>query len=193
MGWNQKSSIRAERGSNTSRHLAEGLLCSPWRAISAEARARGRTPAQAVQTLSIALMFAAKLIGNGTESTAASRKTRRRWHTNASPIQSCTASCEDCRTRKNGVCSTLTAHPHAMDGIQADMAVLEMEDVRQQAKYKHATQRAAFWSACLEQTIMYDPRTEMSLALTAVLPNDKYFAMPFIVSRRARNQTAPVV
>ena len=54
-------------------------------------------------------------------------------------------------------------------------------------KYEHTTQRAAFWSACLEQTLMYDPRTEMSLALTAVLPNDKYFAMPFIVSRRAQN------
>ena len=71
-----------------------------------------------------------------------------------------------------------------VDGLQADMAVLEIEDVRQQAKYEHTTQRAAFWSACLEQTIMYDPRTEMSLALTTALPNEKYFAMPFIVSRR---------
>ena len=52
-------------------------------------------------------------------------------------------------------------------------------------KHEHTTQRAAFWSACLEQTLMYDPRTEMSLALTAVLPNDKYFAMPFIDSRAA--------
>ena len=66
------------------------------------------------------------------------------------------------------------------------MAVLALEDVRQQVKHEHTTQLAAFWSACLEQTLMYDPRTEMSLALTAVLPNDKYFAMPFIVSRRAQ-------
>ena len=73
-----------------------------------------------------------------------------------------------------------------MDGVQADMAVLALEDVRQQAKHEHTTQRAAFWSACLEQTLMYDPRTEMSLALTTMLPNDKYFAMPFIVSRRAQ-------
>ena len=73
------------------------------------------------------------------------------------------------------------------DGVYTDMALLAMQDVRQQAKYEHTTQRAAFWSACLEQTIMYDPRTEMSLALTAVLPNDKYFAMPFLVSHRAQN------
>ena len=73
------------------------------------------------------------------------------------------------------------------DEFQADMAVLAVDDVRGQVNYEHSTQRAAFWSACLEQTLMYDPRTEMSLALTAVLPNDKYFAMPFIVSRRAQN------
>ena len=89
--------------------------------------------------------------------------------------------CPSARTFKELV------NPEQLDGVQADMAVLEIEDVRQQAKYEHSTQRAAFWSACLEQTIMYDPRTEMSLALTAVLPNDKYFAMPFIVSRRTQN------
>ena len=49
---------------------------SPWRVISAEAHARGHTPAQAVRMLSTAQTHAAKPIGNVTESTAASRKTR---------------------------------------------------------------------------------------------------------------------
>ena len=56
-----------------------------------------------------------------------------------------------------------------------------------QANRERTTQRAALWSTCVEQSLIQDLRTEMSMALTTVLPNDQYFAMPFMVSARAQN------